>query len=237
LLRRDAELQQASADLSSSREQLSVFGLDQQTIEKLQTSRRVNSTTHIVSSIDGIVLERKATIGEVVEAAQTVFVIGDLSTVWLVADVPEQSARALHIGKSVQAEVPALPGEVLTGRISFVSAVVNPETRTVRTRMDLANPQRKFKPAMLATMTLMDVAEPKRVVPAGAVVRENNNEHVFVRTGPNRFVLRRVMLGDEFGDVRVVLDGLRDGETIVTSGAFHLNNERNRLLLQASEGA
>jgi membrane fusion protein, heavy metal efflux system len=237
LQRREAELQQVSADLSSSREQLAVLGLTKEAIDKLQSTRMLNSTTHIVSSIDGIVLERKATIGQVVQAVETLFIISDLSTVWLVADVPEQSAGALHIGKSVEAEIPALPGELITGRLSFVSSVVNRETRTVRTRMNLGNPERKFKPAMLATMTLVDGAESRRVVPTTAVVRENNNDHVFVQIAPNTFVLRRVLLGEEFRDLRVVLEGLPAGEKIVTKGAFHLNNERNRLLLQASEGA
>jgi membrane fusion protein, heavy metal efflux system len=237
LQRREAEMQQAGADLSSSSEQLSVLGLTKDAVEKLQSTRIVNSTTHIVSSIDGIILERKATMGQMVQAAETVFVIADLSVVWVVADVPEQSAGALHIGKSVEAEIPALPGQVISGRLSFVSAIVNRDTRTVRARMDLPNPDRRFKPAMLATMTIVDGAEPRRVVPVTAIVRENNNEHVFVQTGPNTFLLRRVVLGEEFGDVRVVLEGLQEGEKIVGDGAFHLNNERNRLLLQASEGA
>jgi membrane fusion protein, heavy metal efflux system len=236
LQRREAEVQQADADVSSSREQLAVLGLTREAVERLASTRAVTSTTSIVSSIDGIVLERRATTGQVVQAAETLFIISDLSTVWLVADVPEQSAGDLQIGKSVNAEIPALPGEIVTGRLSFVSSVVSRDTRTVRVRMDLANPGRKYKPAMLAAMTLVDGAEPKRVVPAGAVVRENNADHVFVQTASNSFLLRRVALGEESGDFRVVLDGLQPGEKIVTKGAFHLNNERNRLSLQASEG-
>lgn len=237
LQRREAELQQAGADFASAREQLVVLGLTKEAIDHIETTRAVNSTTHLVASIDGIVLERKATLGQMVQAAEAVFTIADLSSVWLVADVPEPSAGALTGGKPVQAEIPALPGESIHGRLSFVSAVVDRETRTVRTRMNLPNPQRRYKPAMLATLTLMDGAEPKCVVPLAAVVRESNFDHVFVQTGPNTFQLRRVSLGDEYGDLRVVLDGLKPGDKIVTSGAFHLNNERNRLLLQSSEGA
>jgi membrane fusion protein, heavy metal efflux system len=234
--RRDAELQQASAELSAAREQLGVLGVSREAIHDLETSRILNSTTHIVSTIDGMVLQRRTTIGEMVEAAQTVFVIADLSKVWLVADVPEQSGAGIEIGKAVEAEVPALPGEKIAGTLSFVGAIVNPETRTVRVRMDLPNPGRRFKPAMLATMTLVDGAERRRVIPSAAVVRDGNDDNVFIQTGPGRFVLRRVTLGDEFRDVRVVLDGLREGEKIIVDGAFHLNNERKRRLLQGSEG-
>lgn len=236
LQRREAELQQAAADLSAAREQLRVLGFSDDTIQKIQANHSVNSVTDIVSSIDGIVMERQATIGQVVQAVETVFVVADLSNVWLVADVPEQSAGALYIGKSVKAEIPALPRERITGKISFVSAIVNPETRTVRTRMDLPNRQRKYKPAMLTNMTLVDGAEQRLVVPASSVVRENNADHVFVQTAVDTFQLRRVSLGDDAGDVRVVLEGVGKDDRIVMDGAFHLNNERKRMALGDESG-
>jgi cobalt-zinc-cadmium efflux system membrane fusion protein len=160
-----------------------------------------------------------------------VFVIADLSNVWLVADVPEQSAGGIRVGKAAEAEIPALPGERITGKLSFVSAIVNPDTRTVRVRMNLPNPKQRYKPAMLTTMTLVDGAEKRVVIPETAVVRENNADHVFVETAPDTFVLRRVELGDDAGDLRVVVAGITPEERIVTNGAFHLNNERKRQAL------
>jgi cobalt-zinc-cadmium efflux system membrane fusion protein len=231
LQRREAELVQANADLAAAREQLGVLGFSRGEIEKLEKSRAVSSVNHIVSSIDGIVLQRSATIGQVVQAVQTVYVIADLSKVWVVADVPEQSAGGIRVGKDIEAEIPALPGEKIRGTLSFVSAVVNPETRTVRTRMDLANPHHRYKPAMLTTITLIDGAEERVVVPPTSVVRENNADHLFVETSPNTFTLRKVDLGPDTGDVRVVLDGVTRADRIVTNGAFHLNNERKRLAL------
>ena len=237
LQRREAESQQAAADVAAAREHLTELGLSSDAVRNLQATRAVASTIHLTSTIDGIVLDRKATLGQMVQVAEAVFTIADLSSVWLVADVPEQSAGALRVGKPAEAEIPALPGPLIRGHVSFVSSVVNPDTRTVRTRMSIPNPERRFKPAMLATLTLMDGAEPKTVLPLGAVVRENNADHVFIETGPNTFRLRKVTLGDEQGNVRVVVEGVKTGEKIVTDGAFHLNNERNRLLLQAGEGA
>ena len=154
--RRDTELQQASANVASTREQLMVLGLTRDDIEKLQKSRAVSSNTHILSTIDGVVLERKATLGQVVQAVDTVLVIADLSQVWLVADVPKQSAGQIRIGKSVQAQLPALNNRVVRGQLSFVSSIVNRETRTVLVRMNL--PMFSHKPAMLVTMTLVDGA-------------------------------------------------------------------------------
>jgi membrane fusion protein, heavy metal efflux system len=232
LQRREAELAQASAELSSSHDQLNVLGMSEESIAALQRTRAVNSLSQVVASIDGTVLERKVTVGQVVQPADTVFVVADLSRVWLVADVPEQSAGSIVNGKAVQAEIAAFPGLVLHGALTFVSAVVNPETRTVRTRMDLPNPDRRYKPAMLATMVLRDRPERKQLIPAAAVVRESNRDHVFVRKAADTYVLREVTLGGEFGDKRVLQDGLRADENIVLEGAFHLNNERKRLATQ-----
>ena len=226
--RREAELQQASTDVASSREQLMVLGLTSDDIDKLQKSRAVSSNTHILSTIDGVVLERKATLGQVVQAVDTVLVIADLSQVWLVADVPEQSAGHIRIGKSVQAQLPALNNRVVRGQLSFVSSIVNRETRTVLVRMNLPNPGLSYKPAMLATMTLVDGAERQLVVPSSAVVRENNSDNIFVQTAPGQFRMRPVTLGAEYQDVRVVAKGISDSEVIVLDGAFHLNNERKR---------
>lgn len=238
LQRRETELQQAAAELASAQQQLKVLGISADALKNLQTTRAVDSLIHVVSSISGRVLERKVTIGQVVQAAEIICVVADLSNVWLVADVPEQSAGHIRSGKAVQAEIPALPGEIITGRLSYVSPVVNPETRTVRMRMDVPNPERKYKPAMLATITLLDNAERQRIIPLNAIVRENNEDNVFVQTGPDKFVLRRVTLGPEFRAGRALLDGVRAGEMIVLDGAFHLNNERKRLLMQGgAEGA
>lgn len=234
LQRRDSERAQASADLAAAREQLRVLGFSDEDIGKLENSRTVSSTSQILSSIDGIILERSATIGQLVQAVQTVFVISDLSSVWLVADVPEQSAGGIRTGKAVEAEIPAFPGEKIQGKLSFVSAVVNPQTRTVRTRMNLPNTYGRYKPAMLANITLIDGAQERTVVPTSAMVRENNEDYVFVETAPNTFLLRKVSLGDEVGDVRVILAGVSPADHIVTNGAFHLNNERKRIALGGS---
>ncbi len=235
--RRDAELQQAAADVASAREQLMVLGQGQEEIDKLQKTRAVSSNTHILSTIDGVVLERKATLGQVVQAVETVFVVADLSHVWLVADVPEQNAGSIAVGKAVRAEIPALINHQVDGRLSFVSSIVNPQTRTVRVRMNLPNPKGRYKPAMLATMTLLDTAERQLVVPSNAVVREGNTDNIFVQTASGHFRLRPVKLGPEYQQFRVVTDGVDEKEVIVTDGAFHLNNERKRRELGDEGGA
>ncbi len=137
----------------------------------------------------------------------------------------------------MEAEVAARPGHKFRGVLTFVGATVDPNTRTIRVRMDVPNADRKLKPAMLATMILHGPTEKKPVVPLSAVVREENDEHLFVQVDDDTFVLRKVTLGGEQNGTRVLIDGVRPKERIVLDGAFHLNNERRRLALRGSEGA
>jgi membrane fusion protein, heavy metal efflux system len=236
LQRREAELQQAATELVSLREQLRILGMPAEAMQKIEKTHIVDSLTHVLSTIKGRVLERRVTPGQVVQAAEIVCVIADLSNVWLVADIPEQSAGHIRIGQAVEAELPALPGRKITGEISFVSATVNPETRTVRARMNVRNPAREYKPAMLATMILRGGSERRTVIPSSAIVREGNEESVFVQTGPRSFVLRKVSLGEEHGDGQILLGGIEENTTIVTEGAFHLNNERRRRAVRNEGG-
>lgn len=232
LQRREAELIQSQAEVSAARDQLMVLGMSEKAIKDLGRSRRVNSFASVVASIDGIVIERKVTQGQVVQPADAMFVIADLSSVWLVAEVPERSAELVGIGEMVEAEISALPGSPVEGRLSFVSATVNPETRTVKVRMDLPNAKRDYKPAMLATVLIKTRAHKSRAVPVKAVVREDNKDFVFVQTAPEEFRLRPVTLGDEHDKYRVLTGGLQQGEKIVLDGAFQLNVERQRQLTQ-----
>lgn len=228
LLRRQAELDQATAELSAARSQLQILGVSATAIEKLAQTGKIDSATDIVANISGTVLERKVTLGQIVQPAEDVFVIGDLSRVWLVADVPEEASGSLGVGKAVQANVSAFPGEQIHGRLSFVSSIVNPQTRTVQVRMDLPNPQHKYKPDMLATMMIQNPAKRLDVVPLSAIVRNGDDDDVFVRTGPRTFLLTPVRLGDQAGNQRVLLGGVEPGKEIVMDGAFNLNNERLR---------
>jgi cobalt-zinc-cadmium efflux system membrane fusion protein len=231
LQRRQAELSQAEAEVSAARDQLKVLGMSEASILKLAGTRQVTSISTVVASLSGTVIERKGTLGQVVQPADTIYVVADLSNVWLVADVPEQSASFLRPGESIEAEVAALPGRRISGWLSFVSATVSPETRTVRVHMDLPNPARDFKPAMLATVLIKGTRQKAKVIPGSAVVRVDNKDHVFVRVAPDSFRLREVALGAELDGQRVLRSGLHDGEEIVVEGAFHLNNERNRAAL------
>jgi cobalt-zinc-cadmium efflux system membrane fusion protein len=130
--------------------------------------------------------------------------------------------------------VPALGNEKLVGKLIFVGQTINPETRTVLVRTELDNRDGRLKPAMLASMLIEARAVERMVVPASAVVRENDEDHVFVAIGDGAFRLTKVKLGPEQGGQRVVVSGLKGEEKLVVDGAFHLNNERNRKEMEGS---
>ncbi len=235
LQKREAEVLQSSTEVASLRAQLRGLGMSEAAIQKLESTQKLNSEYPIVASISGTVIERKVTIGQVVQPADPAFLIADLSNLWFVAEVPEEQAGPLAAGKTVIATIPAVPGETVSGRLSFVSPVVNPDTRTVQARMDLPNPRGIFKPEMLASMTFEDAPHKGLVVPSTAVVREDNKDHVFVQITADEFHLKEVELGEEVSDQRLVLHGLSATDKIVLDGAFHLNNKRKQDQIKGAE--
>ena len=235
LQKREAEVLQTSAEVAALRAQLRGLGMSDQAVQQLEDTKKLNSDYPIIASISGTVIERTVTIGQVVQPADPAFLLADLSNLWFVADVPEEQAGSLYVGKNVIATIPALANEKVTGKLTFVSPVVNPQTRTVQARMNLPNVLGLFKPEMLASMIFESKPEKGLTIPTTAVVREENKDHVFVQMAPNEYLLRDVELGDEVSDRRVVVNGISANETIVLDGAFHLNNKRHQDQIKGAE--
>lgn len=232
LQKRESELVQAEAERQASHGQLSVLGMTGSAIQTLASSRSVHSLSSVTATLDGVVIERKVTPGQVVQPADALFTVADLSHVWLVAEAPEQQAALVKKGEAALAEIPALNGTRLEGRLIYVADTINPDRRTVTVRMDVDNPERLLKPEMLASMLIRGAPQRRLLIPAAAVVREDNKDHVFVQVDEQRFQLRAVTLGQESNGSIPVQAGLKSGERIVTEGAFHLNNERKRKELE-----
>lgn len=234
LQRRESEFQISVAETRAAADQLKLLGVSAAAIDRLAKHGAVDSVTPVVATRSGVVVERKLAQGQVVQPADALFVVADLSRLWAVAQVPEQQVSLVKTGQSVSIEVPALGNEKLVGKLIFVGQTIDPETRTVLVRTELDNRDGRLKPAMLASMLIEAKPVDRLVVPASAVVRENDEDHVFVAEGDGAFRLLKVKLGPELGGVRVVQSGLKGGEKLVVDGAFHLNNERNRKEMEGS---
>ena len=227
LQRRESEYEVASAQTRAAQDQLRVLGVNLKAMEELATTGAIDSVASVMATIKGVVVERKVTTGQVVQPADVLFTVADLSRVWAVAQVPEQQVAQVKVGQSVRIEVPALENEKLIGKLIYVGQTVNPESRTVLVRTELDNTSGRLKPSMLASMLIESTPTKRMVVPLTAIVREQDTDYVFTEEKPGSFRLKPVRLSSEHNGQRVVLDGLSQGMRIVSDGAFHLNNYRN----------
>jgi len=230
LQRREAEAMTAKAELRAANDQLRVQGMDQKSIDRLAKSGVIESINNVIATIPGQIVERKINRGQVVQPAESLFTIADLSTLWAVAEVPEGNSSLLQKGQKSSVIIPALRNRVIEGVISHVDAIVNPQTRTVVVRMDISNTTGQIRPGMLATMLIDSEPVERLVVPSSAVIREDNQDYVFIRSDDDRYRMVVVKAGPEGKGMRAILSGLKEGEEIAIDGAFHLNAERKRQL-------
>jgi len=232
LQRREVELAAAQAELYAARDQLLVLGMSEPAIKQLTNSGQMRSFSSVTARLDGTVISRKVNLGQVVQPAEELFIVADLSHVWAVAEVPEQQIELIQKGEDVKIEIPALGGKQITGKLIYMGDVVNPQTRTVTVRTDIQNAGGNIKPDMLISMLVQSKPMPHLAVPLQAIVRENDKDHVFVQIAPNKYRLREVVLGAEYEGMVAVTRGVEEGEVVVGEGAFHLNNERKRKELE-----
>ena len=227
LQRRESEYEIAAAETRAAQDQLRVLGVNPKSIERLASTGAIDSVSSVMATLQGVVVEKKIATGQVVQPSEVLFTVANLNRVWAVAQVPEQQVSQVKVGQSVLIEVPALGPQSLVGKLIYVGQIVNPDTRTVLVRTELANSDGRLKPSMLATMLIESTPLPRLVVPSTAVVREDDADHVFVEVSPGLFRLTPVKLGPERKGQRVVLEGLQAGARVVLDGAFHLNNQRH----------
>lgn len=232
LQRREVELSAAQAELNAAHDQLIVLGMSEAAINKLAATGQIRSFSNVISRISGTVISRKVNLGQVVQPAEELFTIADLSHIWVVAEVPEQQIDMIDVGEEVLVEIPALGNKQYKARLIYEGDVVNPQTRTVTVRSDVENLNREIKPDMLVSMLIRSKPVPQLALPLQSIVRENDTTYVYAQLAKNEFRLREVKLGNEYEGMVAVLSGVSEGEIVVADGAFHVNNERKRKELE-----
>ncbi|MCP9469136.1 MAG: efflux RND transporter periplasmic adaptor subunit [Nitrospira sp.] len=229
--RRQAELLSIQAEANEAHDRLKLLGMTPEEFKRLEQSREIRSVVPIVAPFAGRVIARKLTRGEVVETTENLFVIADLSEVWVLANIPEKDipfVHAVHASKGTKAEVRvnAYPGEVFHGTITYVGDVLDPSTRTMQLRIELPNSDGRFKPEMFATVRLFSEPQPDRlVVPEAALQHDQGKTFVFVQRKATEYEVREVEVGESNGALTSILAGLEEGERVVTHGAFLLKSE------------
>jgi cobalt-zinc-cadmium efflux system membrane fusion protein len=226
--RREADDENARADLHEAEEKLHLLGMTEREIRRLAAKTLPHAEVAQVSlraPFIGEVIERNATIGEVIDPNKTLFTVADLSTVWVRADFPEQQAGRLKPGLTIELRVSAYPETVFRGAITYVGAVIDPTTRTVTARANVSNPDGRLRPEMFAEVTLMTDEQSVLSVPRGAVQQVDSRLMAFVVQGPRRFESREVTLGQVSSEYIQVVAGLTAGDEVVTQGSYALKSE------------
>ena len=232
--RREGEMISIRAEAQEAREGLRLLGMDDKEIRTLERTQTIRSQISIVAPFAGRVIERNLTKGEVVETTRKLFVVADLSTVWVVGNVSEKDISYLHSATAVpnqpvEVHVAAYPDEVFHGIVSYVSDVLDTATRTMQVRLTLANPTGRLKPEMFATIRVLSNPEPDAItIPKAAVLQDRGESVVFVRVNEQEFGRRVVHIAEQNDKHVHVLDGLTEGEEVVVAGAYLLKSELAR---------
>lgn len=218
-----SSLASTKAALTSARRKLLILGLKESDIDALANKPgRAAAVFSLTSPIAGIVVERNATIGATVGSSANLFKIIDISRVWIDANVFEKDLERVKRGQEVKVSVPAFPGSTFSGRVILVSSVVDPETRSVKVRTEVPNPDGRLKPDMFANVQIItDVNRNAISIPQSAVLKDGEKTVVFV-VDRNGYKKCQVTTGIQSSDRVEIIDGLNAGDKVVVKGNYLL---------------
>jgi cobalt-zinc-cadmium efflux system membrane fusion protein len=220
--------QAAEAAYRAARNTVRIFGKSDQEMDRIVADRRVDAQMPVPSPIAGVVTARDAAPGTLVQPGGTPapYSVADVSSKWLLADVPEANIPALQLGQTVDVKVLAYPGRVFQGNISNIAEAVDPNTHRVIVRSVVKDPKNELRAQMFATFTV-HVGNPTRAlgVPEDAVVREGDGTmSVWVTADEHLFTRHTVRVGVNQGGYDEIVDGLKGGERIAATGALFISN-------------
>jgi len=210
------------AALTAARRHLLILGLNDATIDALTKKTDLAAVFSLNSPIDGIVVERNATVGASVGTDANLFKIIDLSRVWIDADVFEKDLPRVRPGQEVKLTVTAFPQSTFTGKVILINSVVDPDTRTVKVRTEVANPDGRLKPDMFANVQIVtDLNRAAISIPQSAVLNDEGKSIVFVAEADG-YKKRQVQAGIQNNDRVEIIDGLNAGDKVVVKGNYLL---------------
>jgi cobalt-zinc-cadmium efflux system membrane fusion protein len=220
------DLRSAESALEAVRNRLRILGRTDAEITEFQNTGHISAETPIYAPIAGTIVQRKVGPGQYVTAGASdpVFVIGDLSTVWLVAFVRETDAAFVQVGQEVNFTVLAYPDRTFTATINYVAAGLDPTTRRLLVRATIDNPDRLLKPEMYANVRIVTAQDLTGVaVPREALIYEGSAVRVWVAHDDHTIELREIKTGLTNGNVIQAVEGLRAGERVVTKGSLFID--------------
>jgi cobalt-zinc-cadmium efflux system membrane fusion protein len=224
------EVQEAEADVAAAEAGLRAAGATLQALGAGARSGGNASYLPLRAPIGGTVIERNVALGQMIDPEHVAFRIGDLRTLWLVAHAFERDAVRVAVGAPARVTLAAFPGQTFAGRVAYVGRQVEPASRTIPVRVELANPQQLLRPGMSANAWLQVSSAGENVVavPVAALQRVRDQWVVFIPKGPRTFEIRNVGRGRDLQGEVEVLTGLEPGESVVVDGAFLLKAEAEK---------
>lgn len=211
--------------LEATRHRLHLWDIGDEHIHELEQTKRVTRTLPIHSPISGTVIRKEILQGAHVEPGEELYTIADLSHVWILADIYEYELSFVKRGQKAAVSLSYDPATVLTGRVGFIYPTLDPKTRTAKVRFELDNPDEKLKPDMYANVELRVDLGTRLAIPQEAVIESGRKQMVFLHHGGGRLEPRLITTGVKTGDWCEVLEGLNEGEHIVTSANFLIDSE------------
>jgi RND family efflux transporter MFP subunit len=217
--------QQSDSLLAAARKRLELYSLSEAQIEEITRTQQPLTNITVYSPISGYVMMRNAFPKQRITPETELYTVVDLSKVWIMADVFENEASMIQVGMAARIKPSYGTGQAFNGRVSYIQPSVDPMTRTLKVRIEAANPNMTLKPEMFVNVEF-NVSMPARMtVPAEAVLDTGLKKTVFVDRGNGYLEPREVEIGDRIGDRLEVVKGLTPGERIVTSGNFLIDSE------------
>ena len=216
--------------IDAATEKLRLLNIPQSQIDEVISSKKVSPYVQLKANTSGTVVKKMVEQGDYVRQGQSLLQIANLGHVWAIFQAYESDLPFIHRGQQVQFTAEALPGETFTGHVSFIDPVLNGQTRTAGVRVELSNAGGRFKPEMLlvgnVAASMQKYADEGVIIPKSAVLWTGKRSVVYVKDDVEEqptFLLRQVTLGPALPDGYVVLDGLAEGEEIVTNGVFAID--------------
>lgn len=217
LVRAQAEAEKTTSELRAAQEKVRLLGASP------SSGAGGGVSFEVRAPLSGVVIERKATVGELAGPAAPIFAIADLSVLWVEANLTEEALAKVRIGSAATVSVQAYPGEKFPGKVTYIASVIDRETRAIPARIEVPNADGRLKPEMFASATIETGGRgsPVITVPDSAIVLMQGQPTVFVQEGAG-YEARAVELGDKLGGRTVVRSGLESGTQVVTAGAYAL---------------
>lgn len=215
----------AQALLASSRRRLLLWDIEPWHIRDLEQTGEVLLTLPIHAPQSGTVINKTAVVGLHTKPGDELYTIADLSKIWIIGDIYEYEMPLVEIGQSATVTLSYVPDMKLQARITFIHPTIDPQTRTGKVRFELDNPGERLKPGMYANLELKIPLGVRLVVPRNAVLESGERQIIFIHHGGGRLEWREAKIGQRSGDWLEVLEGVTEGEHVVTSANFLIDSE------------